>query len=1196
MDTRPSIEPGFMVLHGNRLEDLRRLTMEWLAQTPLHPMDNDVLLVQSNGIAQWLKMSMAAYPGDDLHGDGWGIAFGLEVMLPGRFQWQAYRQVLEAVDGPGSVPTTSPFDKSRLRWRLLELLPERTADPVFRPLRHFLGNDPDRRKHFQLAERLADLYDQYQVYRPYWLEAWTRGDDSIRDPRGTLHALPEEQRWQPRLWRELLQSMPEEQRVSHRAAVHRRFVDAARGLTPDDLPSGLPRRVVVFGVSALPQQIVHALSALSGAVQVMLCTVNPCRHYWGDVVEQRELLRTEYRRQRRKPGMPVAVEDSTLHLHAQPLLAAWGKQGRDYLHLLDEHDDPGTYEQRFRERHLRIDAFVPPPDDSLLGQLQSDIFELRPLGETRDTWPGVDPAADDSVVFHVCHGVQRELEVLHDQLLEAFSSDPTLRPRDIIVMVPDINRFAAHIHAVFGRYPSQDRRHVPYQVSDRRLRRHEPVFAAVEQLLNLPRLRFRASEVLELLDVPAIRRRFGFQDGDPALVQRWVRGANIRWSLHAAQRASLGLPEHDELHSWRFGLLRMLMGYAADDAPDLQGIWEGVVPYGEVAGLQASVAGHVYRLVETLDHHRQALLETRAPMDWATHLQSLLDDFLLPDTPREEQLLGQLRDGLEAWLEECEEAGFDQPLPLAVVRDSWLERLDEPHLSQRFLGGAVTFATLMPMRAIPFRQVCLLGMSDADYPRRVTQMDFDLMALPGQYAPGDRSRREDDRYLFLEALLSARERLYVSWSGRSPQDNSEHPPSVLVGQLRDHLACGWHLTGMQGEEAGAALLQALTTEHPLQPFSAAYFTEPVNNNATCPQRFGASRLITHAAEWEHLHREPATTAADDPPLPLWQPDAELALRTLADFLRDPVEQFFRQRLQVRFRDERTEEHDEEPFDFDGLSTWQRIDALLQPLGRRLATDPALDPAAMLEDAMELHRRAGDYPPPPFGRLVADELSGDIHAALQRYHGALRQFPEPVPRQPQVELREAVPGTAPDTGETHPVELVVADLIEDMRIAADGSSCRVVLTSSRLHRNRDYHWPMIIREWPSHLAMQLLFPGTPTRLFSPGGDLALPGLPAGTARQHLTDLMACWLEGMQDPLPTNVHLGMEFLRLAGDGDDVTAAIPDLRKAFDMRPERHRALARCFDTLEQAVGDPRFRYCNRRLYGPLRAMLPNPTGKS
>ena len=206
------IEPGLMVIHGNRLEDLRDLLVAWIRRTPLRPLEDELMLVQSNGIAQWLKLALARSPEED----GLGISAAVQVQLPGRFLWDAYRAVL----GRDAVPSTSPFDKSRLTWRLLRLIPRHLDDPDFRPLRDFLGEGMDWRKRYQLAARIADLFDQYQVYRAHWLADWERGIDEMADDwRGRRTPLPPGQLWQARLWRLLLDDVGPAARHSHRAAV-----------------------------------------------------------------------------------------------------------------------------------------------------------------------------------------------------------------------------------------------------------------------------------------------------------------------------------------------------------------------------------------------------------------------------------------------------------------------------------------------------------------------------------------------------------------------------------------------------------------------------------------------------------------------------------------------------------------------------------------------------------------------------------------------------------------------------------------------------------------------------------------------------------------------------------------------------------------------------------------------------------------
>ncbi len=1174
----PPIHPGFMVIQSHRLETLRDLCLQWLASQPVGPMEEEVFLVQSNGIAQWLQMAMASR-----EGQGWGIAFGVRMLLPARFQWEAYRSVLEA-GGSVAIPETSPYDKSRLRWRLLELIPTLMYGAAFAPLRHFLGRDPDQRKRFQLADRLADLYDQYQVYRADWLHAWQRNENVLITPQGEALPLPSDQLWQAELWRAIRASLAANVRDSDRASIHDRFLQAASGLSQDTLPADLPRRLVVFGVSALPQQTVDVLAKLAETgMQVMFCMVNPCQFYWGDLIEHRELLKAEYRRQNNTGDRPSVIDEAELHLHAQPLLAAWGKQGRDFLHLLDAHDDTSRYAHLLEANGVRVDLFEPRPPDTLLGQLQQDILDLRPLAETQGHWPVIDANRDDSLIFHVAHGPQRELEVLHDQLLAAFAADPSLQPRDVIVMVPDVATFAPYIHATFGQFEPGTPRHVPYQVSDREQRSHEPLLLAVEQLLSLPALRLRVSEVMALLDVPAIRARFGLDAADLPDLQRWIQGANIRWGLDGQHRASLELPD-TELNTWRFGLERMLLGYAVGEADHDGEDWQDIVPFDEVAGLEAARIGPLMRFLDRIAAARATLTEARSPEAWARCFHDLLDGLFKQTSNNEQRILSLLTEALEDWLRECRDVEFSEAVPLTIAREAWLGRLDADNLSRRFGGGAVTFATLMPMRAIPFEHVCLLGMNEGDYPRQTTRPDFDPMAAREQYRPGDRSRREDDRYLFLEALLAARRRLYVSWSGRSLRDNSEQPPSVLVGQLRDHIAAGWRLAQAgSAEQAGVELLEALTTEHPLQPFSREYFETSDTEGLSRPLSIARSRRFTHASEWatpESFTEQPDDLATT---LPAWLPDAPISLRQLADFLVDPARELFRQRLKIHFANDDVVAPDDEPFDFDpGLATWSEKDALLQPAARRLEQHPGMAVAEALDAVSSLRRRAGNLPEGSFGEVVAAELSESLGYALTAYRSALDRFPAALEPAPEITLSATI---------SEAEVLTLADILDRVRQRPDGHMARIALDSSKMKdaKTGTPRWNAIIKYWPAHLALQFHHPHSITCIISPAGTVELPGFDSLEARRLLEDLLQAWHTGMQRILPTVASIGFPVIIAAPESADQLVSDSKLEETFANLRRQRQAFARCFPELSTVLAQPDFLDISQRLYAPLLACL-------
>ncbi len=862
------------------------------------------------------------------------------------------------------------------------------------------------------------------MYRADWLDAWQAGDDILIRPDGSRQPVPDEQRWQPALWRCLKRDIqvqigaqigaqtggehddadrdPAPAEAS-RADIHQQFLQKARALTPDERPEDLPRRVVVFGISSLPRQALEVLDAISHLSQVMLFVHNPSQHYWGDIVEGRELFRRAYGRNAARK-VPEGLDETELHLHGHPLLAAWGKQGRDYIRLLDEHDQRERYEEHFQAQDLSIDLFESPGSDSLLQQLQDDILELRPMRERQALAAAIDPARDRSLGFLIAHSPQREVEILHDQLLDAFEQaaavgDP-LHPRDVLVMVPDIDVYAPHIDAVFGRLASTDPRFIPFHLSDQGQRHRNPLLIGLETLLQLPQSRFAVSELLDLLDIAALRQRFGIHEADLPRLRLWISGANIRWGLDARQRAGLGLPDGLEQNTWRFGLRRMLLGFAAGAS----GPWQGVEPYDEIGGLEAALIGPLVQLLDMLERYWQALQGERNAEQWTRLIAGLLDDAFAPVSEADNLAISLVQDALEHWAQDCRRGGAsDAMLPLEVVREPLLAALDEPSLSQRFLAGAVNFATLMPMRAVPFRQIWLLGMNDGDYPRSRQPADFDLMAR--DYRPGDRSRREDDRYLFLEALLSARDRLVISWVGRSIRDNSVRPPSVLVGQLRDHLSAGWRLAGPAPEigapetadpetadkVSGQALVDALTTEHPLQPFGRRYFA---------PDR--DPRLFTYASEWRSAHQRGETGTAVEPPPRLGPPalDGPITLAALAGFLRQPVRHFYSRRLGLLLTGDVDSIDDEEVFDFDGLGNWAMQDDAIHAVLDRLVRQP---------DACRRHadlsaRRHGPARPrrPPAAAAVRSALDrgpdrGPGHAA-RWLSGALVGVPADLPGQ------------------------------------------------------------------------------------------------------------------------------------------------------------------------------------------------------
>lgn len=927
------------VYHSNRLDVLEAL-MEFIVERERldDPFEPEMILVQSTGMAQWLQMTLS---------QKFGIAANIDFPLPASFIWDMFVRVLP------EIPKESAFNKQSMSWKLMTLLPQLLEREDFTLLRHYLTDDSDKRKLFQLSSKAADLFDQYLVYRPDWLAQWETGH--------LVEGVGEAQAWQAPLWKALVEYTDElGQPRWHRANLYQRFIETLESATT--CPPGLPSRVFICGISALPPVYLQALQALGKHIEIHLLFTNPCRYYWGDIKDPAYLAKLLTRQRRH------SFEDRELPLFrdsenagqlfnsdgeqdvGNPLLASWGKLGRDYIYLLSD-----------LESSQELDAFVDVTPDNLLHNIQSDILELENRAvagvnieefSRSDNKRPLDPL-DSSITFHVCHSPQREVEVLHDRLLAMLEEDPTLTPRDIIVMVADIDSYSPFIQAVFGSAPAD--RYLPYAISDRRARQSHPVLEAFISLLSLPDSRFVSEDVLALLDVPVLAARFDITEEGLRYLRQWVNESGIRWGIDDDNVRELELPATGQ-HTWRFGLTRMLLGYAMESA---QGEWQSVLPYDESSGLIAELVGHLSSLLMQLNIWRRGLAQERPLEEWLPVCRDMLNAFFLPDAETEAAMT-LIEQQWQAIIAEGLGAQYGDAVPLSLLRDELAQRLDQERISQRFLAGPVNICTLMPMRSIPFKVVCLLGMNDGVYPRQLAPLGFDLMSQKPKR--GDRSRRDDDRYLFLEALISAQQKLYISYIGRSIQDNSERFPSILVQELIDYIGQSHYLPGDEAlncDESEARVKAHLTCHHTRMPFD--------------PQNYQPGNLQSYAREWLPAASQAGKAHSEFvQPLPFTLPET-VPLETLQRFWAHPVRAFFQMRLQVNFRTEDSEIPDTEPFILEGLSRYQINQQLLNVLVEQ-------------DDAERLFRRfraAGDLPYGAFGEIFWETQCQEMQQLADR---------------------------------------------------------------------------------------------------------------------------------------------------------------------------------------------------------------------
>ncbi|MFP2468494.1 exodeoxyribonuclease V subunit gamma [Pseudescherichia vulneris] len=1051
------------VYHSNRLDVLEALMEFIVEQDRLNdPFEPEMVLVQSTGMAQWLQMTLSKR---------FGIAANIAFPLPASFIWDMFVRVLP------DIPEQSAFNKRSMSWKLMTLLPEMLEQEAFAPLHHYLADDSDKRKLFQLASRVADLYDQYLVYRPEWLTRWEA------DQR--VDGIDEAQQWQAPLWKALVEHTAAlGQPLWHRANLYQRFIQALEN--SEQPPAGLPSRVFICGISALPPVYLQALQALGKHVDVYVLFTNPCRYYWGDIKDPAflaKLLARQRRHHREQRSLPLFRDSqqapSLFNAEGEqdvgnPMLASWGKLGRDYIYLL-----AGL------ERYQELDAFVDIEPDNLLHNLQYDILELQNsaiAGRTAEEFARSDSKReldpdDRSLSIHVCHSPQREVEVLHDRLLAMLEEDPSLSPRDIIVMVSDIDSYSPFIQAVFG--SASGERYVPWAISDRRARQSHPALQSFITLLSLPDSRFVSEDVLALLDVPVLAARFNIDEEGLRYLRQWVNESGVRWGMDDDNVREWDLPPTGQ-HTWRFGLTRMLLGYAMESS---EGEWQSILPYDESSGLIAELVGHLASLLMRLNQWRQRLAQERPLTEWLPVCREMLNDFYLPDTDTEAALT-LIEQQWQGIIDQGLESHYGATVPLSLLRDELAQRLDQERISQRFLAGPVNICTLMPMRSIPFKVVCLLGMNDGIYPRALAPLGFDLMSQ--KPVRGDRSRRDDDRYLFLEALMSAEQKLYISYIGRSIQDNSERYPSVLVQELIDYIGQSHCLQGDEAlncDQSERRVKAHITHQHSRMPFDAANFIP--------------GERQSYAREWlKAASLEGEAHGEFIQPLPPVVFDT-LAFEQLQRFWSHPVRAFFQMRLQVNFRTEESDIPETEPFTLEGLTRYH----LNQQLVNTLVDEQ--DPGLMYRR----FRAGGELPFGAFGEIAWDDQRQEMQALADRVNSC-RQSGKSL----EIDLQcdgVNITGWLPQ---------VQSDGLLRWRPSMQNVSQGMQL-------------------WLEHLVYCASGgTGESRLLLRKDGEWRFPPLPAEDAMKYLAELVAGYREGLSQPLLFLPESGGAWLKACYDSEN------------------------------------------------------------
>jgi len=865
------------------MENLLVLLDKIQSLNPLPVFTPETIVVQNAGMQHWLNLSLAQQR---------GISMNVNYALPAQFLWKLLRELV----GEADMPEQSPFSREVLSWRIYGLLASTEVlddDDFIEPTQYWRGKHNDESaqatlKRYQLACQMADLYEQYLIFRPEWINDWHHGQipEELKRSADTL----KQSVWQGKLWQLLVQeqSYNPVELMSQAIGNIERFIEK------------IPPRICFFGINAMAPIWLDFINALSQHIEIHFFHLNPCYAYWGDINSEKQASKAI-----------TNWVDGINDIHkdvGNPLLANLGQQGREFLSLLQQYStiNIDVFEQA--SASLSNNSADKSQHVSVLHRMQNDILSLS------DARAQPLKMVDDSVMITSCHSALREVQGLHDWLLHQFNQDSGLTPKDVLVMCPQIEQYAPYVNAVFTR-GWQDIDDLvpplPCSIADRSSKDAEPLIAAFVDILNLPDSRFQVSQFITFLRIPEIQAKFDISADAFDKITYWLQQACIHWGLDQQHKANvLNSNNASEQFTWQQGFSRLMRGFAFGDVETLYQE-QLLLPY--VEGSDAILLGKLMLIIEQLQHYTLQLGQAKSANQWQKFLKQLVEDLFKVE---EDSSLMVIYQAIDELVEYCEHAKFEDNIDLLVIRDFLDNHFSQPDPGRQFMVGQVTFCSMLPMRSIPFKIIAVLGLNDGQYPRQRQPLGFDLLDItPAKL--GDRSRRGDDRYLFLEAIISARKALYLSYQGRNIRTNTEQQASLVLKELMEYIQQGY---GWSFEGENSQLRQLA-----MQPFSSSNYQSSLASFDSNWLKYNDNIQLQLAKEKNQAKLEFSITSDDgeisDSPL-------QLSSEQIIRFYQHPSKVFAQQQLSLFFNNDNTELEDIEPFENDHLESYLLRQSLL----------------------------------------------------------------------------------------------------------------------------------------------------------------------------------------------------------------------------------------------------------------------------
>ncbi len=1013
-----------------------------LAEAGGNPVLPRWIAVQSRGMKQWISLNLA---------ERLGICANIRFVFP--------RPLVDEL-----LSRFRPFESSGepvaedfFFWSALKLIRENMSLKELSGIEAYLRGDSGDKKMFQVSQKIAALFDDYEVYRPDMLLDWQNQGkkDALKDPL---------MEWQAFLFQKMMETCPEQHLAFKTHAFFSGF--EKEKFTMD----GLPPQISLFGMSSLPELFLQVFYKISTVMDIHLFLLTPSSRFFFDIRSDREMEKAAL-----KKGEANALE-FFFEEPVNPLLSCLGASGIRFHSSLEN----------FHYHEPFDDLFFDPLDDasgSMLCVLQSDILNLNHRKEGGQTLPlAVDPF-DTSISIHACHSPMREAQILKDLLLAEFEKDPGLDPHDIIVMMPDIEAYAPFIESVFSLETA-----LPFSISDRRKRSESEPLEAFLKILALKGSRLEKSLVLDLLLSESIAKKFQISLDDVARIEQMTSDAGILWGKDGDHRQDLGFDPFCE-NTWQFGFDRLFMGMAMPEGYD--SLVQGILPCESFEGLDLEVLGKLAAFCHALFTGLSSLEGEKTTETWMRVLRKLPFSLLDENNKSSEDLffLMETLDGMESG---AKKAGFTEAVSFDVVHSLLAQKLDLNISQGNFMSGNITFCNILPMRSIPFKIVVLMGMDESAFPKKVFSPGFNLMKKFPR--PGDKNQRQEDLYLFLETLLSARQKLIITYAGMSIKDNSLVPCSGVVSELMEVMEQGFVFPeGFQ-----------YLFFHPLHPFDTAYFDGkgPFFSFSGDNCRMAAALLRKRPEKkpfvWAGGMKKPK------------EPLLTLPLDDIIRFFRNPIEGFVKNGLNITLKLSEKEKEDREAFSLAGLDQYL-LGSLVFEKKTGLPRETDLYPVL---------KAMGSLPPGRKGRFEYEKLMALANPLIEKAGKIFGMAPLP-----------------PVTAEIDVDGVLVSGQIRDIR--EEGA---FAMGFGRLNGAR------FLSAWIRHLFLNAAGPkGYPKQTFLMGRDpkgkkpvmtCRFPEL-AKDARLYLKELVEIFKIGQKGPFYFSCETSFQFAEaLSSDGFALT----------------------------------------------------------